>query len=154
MMRRIAPSNYRRGFTLIEMIVVVAIITVLGSIAIPRYIEVQNRARRAELPTIIDSLYTAQKSYHAANDAYLVIPTNTPRDTPNRQLAVWPDNTEFNKLDWHSDGQVRGVYRLEGDGENTFRIIGESDVDNDGTRAQYIADELTPILRTTSPIVF
>lgn len=51
-----------RGFTLIELMIVVSIIGVLASIAIPSFLRFQARARQAEVSTNLKSLYTSMRT--------------------------------------------------------------------------------------------
>jgi len=55
------------GFTLIELMVVIVIIGVLASLAIPRFTEASNKAKVAEAPRIIASYESAQLAYVAEN---------------------------------------------------------------------------------------
>lgn len=53
--------HIERGFTLIEMLVVVLIVGILAAVALPQYNKAVVRARKAEAKVILDSIY---KSYH------------------------------------------------------------------------------------------
>lgn len=67
------PKNQEvstKGFSLVELMVVVAIIGVLASLAVPRFKTFQAKARQAEAKTNLAHLYTLQQSYYADYDKY------------------------------------------------------------------------------------
>jgi len=55
----------KKGFTLIELMIVVAIIGILAAIAIPNFMKFQARSRQSEARTNLKSLFTAELSYWA-----------------------------------------------------------------------------------------
>lgn len=61
-----------RGFTLLELVVVVAIIGVLYAIASPRYQQFVLRAHRAEGQALLVEAAARQARYHAQNQVYVV----------------------------------------------------------------------------------
>jgi type IV pilus assembly protein PilE len=54
------------GFTLLELIIVVIVIGILASIALPRYLQVAEKGRMAEAKSILGALRSAQLRYVAA----------------------------------------------------------------------------------------
>lgn len=60
----------RNGFTLIELMVVVAIIAVLTMLAVPSFTTFIAKAKRTEAYTNLHALYAAQKAYWAEHGTY------------------------------------------------------------------------------------
>jgi len=58
------------GFTLIELMIVVAIIGILAAIAIPNFIRFQAKSKQSEAKTNLKAIFTAQKAYFGEKDKY------------------------------------------------------------------------------------
>lgn len=61
----------RRGFTLIELMIVVAIIGILAAIAIPNFLRFQARTRQGEAKINLKGIYNAKKAYFAERTTYI-----------------------------------------------------------------------------------
>ncbi|MFH1767554.1 MAG: prepilin-type N-terminal cleavage/methylation domain-containing protein [Candidatus Omnitrophota bacterium] len=60
----------KKGFTLLELLVVVIIIAILASIAIPQFFNVAERARSSEGASVIGTLRRAQVRYNVEHGVY------------------------------------------------------------------------------------
>lgn len=62
--------NSRSAFTLIELLIVVAIIAILAAIAVPNFLEAQTRAKVSRAKSDMRSVATAIESYRVDNNTY------------------------------------------------------------------------------------
>ncbi|MFC1580543.1 type IV pilin protein [Thermodesulfobacteriota bacterium] len=65
-----SPKANQRGFTLIELMIVIAIIGILAAIAIPQFTAYRNRSFNAAAQSDIRNAATAQEAYYVENRCY------------------------------------------------------------------------------------
>ncbi len=141
-MLRIRSAKEREGgFTLIELMIVVAIIGILSAIAIPNFIRFQLRSRAGEGKLNIAGMRTAEEAYFAEFQVYLPIAvtpglggdsTNVKVDWAACPSPVMLGDPGFCRVGWEPDGPTYYNYEVvvaaTVDG---FFASGESDIDND-----------------------
>ncbi|MBA2491391.1 MAG: type IV pilin protein [Pyrinomonadaceae bacterium] len=59
-----------RGFTLVELMIAVAIVAILAGIAYPSYVNQLQSSRRAEGQALVMEIMAAQERYYSSNNTY------------------------------------------------------------------------------------
>ena len=101
-------KKYNKGFTLIELIIVMVILGVMAAIAVPRYLDSISNAEESAENAIINSIKSGLKQY-ANNKLYY------------DGRAIWPDNP-FDALSERPAGYTTDSNDADVDGEWTFDL--------------------------------
>ncbi|MCP5113522.1 MAG: prepilin-type N-terminal cleavage/methylation domain-containing protein [bacterium] len=139
MMRAIPRQE---GFTLVELMIVVALIGVLAAIAIPSFLSYQSRARRAESFSNLSAIAVAQKSRVANHGSYFDSGNAYPDPAAYGGLGTQKMNwdgasiTAYGALGWAPEGDVHYSYQVNTTNSCSctlcFTATAYGDVDADG----------------------
>lgn len=135
-------NRREQGLTLVELMIVVAIIGVITSVAIPNFMNYQARSRRSEAYANLAAVARVQKTYQATNGEYFDSGNSWPDFTAPEYGTLGTHKMEWDaaseaawgELGWRPEGDVYYSYQSNvccADGL-CFTASAYGDVDNDG----------------------
>jgi prepilin-type N-terminal cleavage/methylation domain-containing protein len=146
---RVVIRDRSHGFTLLELMIVVSIIGVLASVAIPSFLNYQLTAKRAEAYSNVNALAKAQKSYFAEFNEFVAVapePGASSMQLPNTaKRDVAPLTAAYDSVGWTPEGDVFFDYETMVGGQagcNTcigcFTSTAYGDLDGDMTMSEFV----------------
>jgi len=109
------------GFTLIELVVVVAILGILASIMIPQILGFAMKAKQSEAKELLATLYTVEEAFFGENNAYGTLSTAgfTPSSTPKYYTNII---TNFTFTNATTGGTFTGTCSANLDSDSTMDV--------------------------------
>jgi type IV pilus assembly protein PilA len=98
-----------KGFTLVELMIVVAIIGILAAIAIPNFRNYQMKAKTSEVKVNLGAIKTSLESYRAENNVYLACPAS-PANIPGPSKVAWLGGATWTQIGFSPSANVHYSY--------------------------------------------
>lgn len=123
----------QKGFSLIELLIVLVIIGILAGIAIPRYMSSTVKAKQTEAKQMLHQIYLLQRSFFQNNDRYWIPQAGITADKEN-QYAFDTIGVEIMK-------SARYAYVISGDIDHFTATATARRLDDDPAIDQWEIDE-------------
>jgi prepilin-type N-terminal cleavage/methylation domain-containing protein len=129
-------KNKQKGFTLIELMIVVAIIGILAAIAIPAFLDYMNKGKKTEASLQLDNIDKKIKTFYIEKArmpvAAAIHPAGTACASATGKAAkelpsVWYADPGWNEMKFHVDEDSLFQYRWNG--TTLAEAVGDLDCD-------------------------
>lgn len=126
-------GSSRAAFTLVELMIVVAVIGVLATIAIPLLVTFQLRSKTAEAKTNLSAIQVLEETFYSEHQTYRSANAE-PAAIPGAVAAMFDEvNSDFRVLGFVPEGRVYFSYGVAVSDDGTgFTADAGADIDGNG----------------------
>jgi len=132
--------NNQKGFTMIELMIVVAIIGILSAIAIPNFLNFRMKAKTSEAKSNLGAIRSCEEAYHAEHETYketTASPATVAGSFPGTTPTNWVDQGGFSDIGFKPTGKVYYQYVVSAASATAFTATATGDLDGDKATATY-----------------
>jgi len=142
MTTKLNSRDKRRGFTLIELMIVVVIIGILTAMAMPRYMRVAAKSKQTEAKGILKQVYTMQEAYFAGHESYCL----------NGAVASALTPIAYAQIHVEVMLPARYSYLMTVASRTQFNCVATANIDDDATLDTWTIDQTGTLINTIDDV--
>ena len=144
-----------KGFTLIELMIVVAIIGILAAVAIPNFRNYQLKSKESEAKVNLAAIGVAQEAYFAEFDEYATLQASPSTGVPSGTKGTWTGGAGYDNVGFTpKDTAVYYQYSTTAASSTAYRATAEGNLDGTAPTATWAVSNSSSVYKVSAKNAF